>query len=329
MFGPHYCGEITERDNLLVHTSNNVYRDDLTAGYRQGLGFESVARLLVMCSSNLRFLEFEMPPFDITQENAELAGLLDRIKRMVHKFNLPNLRHLSLKNTSTGRIPEDCVSDIIKELPLLESLSCNRLMRSRMEPSDSAHPFKWHLAQLSRLSKLELSQCDNIDETWALESWPRTITSLRLVQCNRLTLGQAFKLIESFAPNLKQLELDLAIRSLPSAPHSAPPSFPPIKLPELTSFSINGQQESCNPLTSFLESKRLRHLEYMSCPQDLVGTLCQLVCASTWPHLTTVHLDHEKWDTDSNWDMWLDLERMRTFCEERNIGIKVENFETF
>ncbi|EGF98699.1 uncharacterized protein MELLADRAFT_69086 [Melampsora larici-populina 98AG31] len=140
----------------------------------------------------------------------ELIPLLSSLKQLRH-LTLDDGQKITVRNGHEYfklRIVNGLTSEIVASLPLLESFNCQAITASGDQQKLGNSSFGFNLSQLKSLSHLTLWDIKDVDVTWCLFDWPRTITKLVIQECVNLSLSSAHRLINHITPCLTMLTLE-------------------------------------------------------------------------------------------------------------------------
>lgn len=314
---------IIERDNLLVGQTVSL---DATISGRAGLSYLNTVKVLVSCS-NLKKIHVRLPDHEQSDMHApNFHLLLTRLGGLLSRFN--GLRMISLQEYPHHWIPDRYIALIVKDLPLLESLWFKKLSQSEADPS--VHSLQWHLAQLSHLSELSVENYAGVDSSWCLESWPKTLTKLTLMRCNRLSLPALHQLIVCMAPRLEELNLLIG----PVDPAGMQqcceeygtdwPEKIKFNLPALTSLVLSGALE-LPLLENFRDCLNLSRIDYRYIQAEEWHLTEAITSGLIWPKLTSLKLESIQ-PTETDWDSCLMMFKVRRYCVEAGIEFSYTPF---
>lgn len=309
-------------DNLTMYASKEAAP---ARGIRRGLSPVSLVNILLMCPK-VRSLEIIIPRQPNPSKNVPLSGVLvGHLRQIISR--LTTLRSLSIHNNSGGRLPEEVIFDIIDQLPLLESLDCGNLVGSSMRSEPTHQALEYHVASLRHLTHLSLHHYPGLARAWLLYPLSNSIRVLELDVSSKLTLPEAYHVLSGSKPQLSRLSLSLrspkpnqivnsSINNQFGADWADQNQF---QLPALTSLKLKNRT-SWGMLSSFKSCRKLQSIEYENLPVAEWGSICDLVCAGTWPELKSLDLTGPQTYNLADWDICMVQLKLQRFCEECEIS---------
>lgn len=277
-------------DNTIVPPIN-LAREKLATRPPQSLGPQTVSAVLSLCPK-VHSLSLTCPHRpDVQHVSRHSINLQAQLVKLISSF--ARLQHLEIECRKSCRVHEDTICHVIKNLPLLESLYCSSIVRGTA--TEAGPVFVKHLAELPRLTRLQLVNVACVDDNLRSCSGLMNLVELEIIFCINLTITQAPKAISTFAPNLTRLELRLVeTEGKPSTFWENQDSFDPMihcfDLPALTTLRISNDSKY-ELFGSFKNSHRLRWLNYTGLRPPQWPVFAQLVYASTWPVLRYMKLE--------------------------------------
>ncbi|KAG0145222.1 hypothetical protein CROQUDRAFT_133851 [Cronartium quercuum f. sp. fusiforme G11] len=247
---------------------------------REPLSAQSATRLVVLCP-NLQSLTLHLPPIEIDRHAGRAKYNLQTVLLSLVP-HLTGLEHLAIDQTGPLPMPDQCMSKVIRQLPLLRSLSLSNLVSSpQNRDSDS---FGWALSRLQHLNQLHLFFVNSAHKSWCDYPWPKSIQELRLERCGVLSPIDTYQLIQSMAPNVIRLALGYGFDS--EVERGFEHRF---DLPELSELTLDVRAPP--ELTiCFKNCHQLRRLKYNRPTMADWDILNELVPSSTWPNLRHIDL---------------------------------------
>ncbi|EGG04988.1 uncharacterized protein MELLADRAFT_108015 [Melampsora larici-populina 98AG31] len=198
--------------------------------------------------------------------------------------SLQQLTHLSFGSQTL--ISKEFPSKVVDNLPLLESLTV--CISTSPDGDDS---FGFNLSKLKYLSRLTLWFNGDIDETWCLYNWPRTITHLEMYNCDKLMPSAALRITHHIAPYVTNLMLrfyckeDGTWEDDPSwNPHS------PLSFPNLTHLALGSG--NANLLDSFRDCISLGSLDWTYWTSEHCISLNKTLSDARWPRLKKLEINN-------------------------------------
>ncbi|EGG02727.1 uncharacterized protein MELLADRAFT_91153 [Melampsora larici-populina 98AG31] len=201
--------DLTNIENEELSTLERSHQDNTSAGRsyfvdmsRQGIGVRSIKKIFRACPC-LASVAIDIPDYS---DEPDLFGSI--ISGLKWSFGLvPQLQHLTLRDSECAKLPGVFVIDIHNHIPSLVSLE---IIDFKFGPTASTEKsLGWKLAQHRNLRKLRLENVTCEDQTWTLNSWPQRLTTLDLEYCPGLTPGMVQKLLSGSAPFLTTLQITL------------------------------------------------------------------------------------------------------------------------
>lgn len=269
-------------DNACI-LAPHEYEKDMTCipfphNQLQPISPETAIKLIKLCP-NLRTLKICLPAIDLRGKagTRSQTNLENCVLKLIS--GLSGLIKLEIKNSEPLRMPEQSMSKIITQLPLLQSVYLNRLSTSPRVSSDNSLGLQ--LSGLSHLTELRLKDVDAVNLEWCQLKWSQSIKQLRLEGCRNLTPQDTCRLIKIMAPNIVHLRLCVFPGQLEMNPSWTGLRF---QLPSLTDLIIN-TYGSFDKTVSFSDCQNLQRLKYLDASRFDWLALNELVPKPTWPHL--------------------------------------------
>ncbi|EGG08461.1 uncharacterized protein MELLADRAFT_71407 [Melampsora larici-populina 98AG31] len=303
------------------------------------------------------FQDFNFKGFEVDRVNFTFDNIikkhLDHVKWI--KWNVPKqmpnlsvepisrltgLTHLCLTSSpmvlDKHSYTERFIVDLISKLPRLQSFTCSEIVATHPNPwdgtkdgPDSHSPLGIHLASLTDLTELELEEVQCLDASWNQHKWSCSLTSLSLIDCERVSASVLHGLVNLFKSSLTTLifyNVDLhyrpTLKSQSILEDIKNDNFK-FELPGLTTLEIS----SCLPLQflkSFRHSKNLSWLLISDNTfyknQDL-GDIIQL---QLWPNLKTFEIKN-----GSPFLSYREVEELKVVCQQHTIELVVDSFFYF
>ncbi|EGG00043.1 uncharacterized protein MELLADRAFT_118148 [Melampsora larici-populina 98AG31] len=257
---------------------------------------------------------------DVGRTDAFLSDLVPLLS------SLKQLQHLKLHDEYGKTIMTDFPAKVVGSLPLLKSLIIRARTSSGNQQTVGDASLGYNLSKLKYLSRLELWANEDIDETWCLYDWPRTITHLRLIRCRSLSFSSALRVIRHISPYLTTLELDFTNDQDDDGfdidPNWDPQSHP--VFPSLTYLDLSTHEP--RSLLSFQECKTLLHLKWHFNTLDHIRSLDGILRKATWPYLKelSIRFGPAARSSDVQNQEWADqLVAIATFCKQHNVKSKM------
>lgn len=188
----------------------------------------------------------------------------------------------------------------------------------------------WNLSQLQNLSELCLRECDEVNGSWSHYPWPQKLTILQLEDCSNLSIPDAFRLVISSAPGVRQLMLNFSdqgtgtwLGQSNSEFHSTWTSKHTLELPDLIDLVLQNPS-GFELLRGFENCSKLRSIKYTNVPCKEWGSIQKLLCHSSWPNLISINLDNPQMYDQTDWEIVQQICNHKGFCERSNIKLSHE-----
>lgn len=302
------------------HGDNDPFHDnlelDFESEYIESLSSKNIKLLINRCPNlSTLTIEYDYKRYDEGRTEAfflELVSLLSSLKQFRH------LHVLGDPIKFMNKFPSQAVAS----LPLLESLTCGGVTVSRHRKELGEESFGSSLSKLRYLSQLHLYRFEDIDESWCLHDWPRTITDLTFRQCDTLSLNTAYQIIRHIAPHLTRLELDYKKDNSPwGSDHSWNPRLSLI-LPSLIDLKLSSQNP--NLLLNFRDCKSLRSLQWTYRTMEHLQSLNEILSQAPWPQLKKLDVApcHRLYSTRVPM-LQAQLRKVVKYCEQANMKANV------
>lgn len=295
---------LTENDDINTSPYQAPTTFERPSEYQRPSGLSPVAvtRILSQCP-RLHTLKINCPEsWSKYSESQRTPALQTRLSNLL--FNLQGLRHLDLdcrpsNQVFSGATPiyDHVLAKILERLPLLESLSCGFIQRSR--GGKGAQYFARSVFELKYLKCLRLKAVACLDGLWkSVEEHDglRNLTELAIVDCKGFTILHAHKLIKPLACHLRQLELKFekinhsssisrqACRSVDFLSQANTPLDLNFKLPHLVDLKL-WESEPYALAYFFQDCKALRRLSYSGLSPSTWTAFAMIFASSAWPEL--------------------------------------------
>ncbi|EGG05862.1 uncharacterized protein MELLADRAFT_63861 [Melampsora larici-populina 98AG31] len=214
--------------------------------------------------------------------------------------NLKNFRHLKFKDGNLDACMKEFPSKLADGLPLLESLDFMGFRGFGDDGKIGDGSFGSHLSKLKHLSQLHLSHISDLNESWCVYEWPRTITDLAIDHCGHFSPISAYLLVHSIAPEVKKLALRFVQRNDeecwkidPIGDHQCR-----FSLPFLTDLELSTKNP--NSLRSFQDCISITNLRWDYRTSAHCQTLNDILFQATWPHLKKLMVVDHTWIFGAN-----------------------------
>ncbi|EGG12541.1 uncharacterized protein MELLADRAFT_58290 [Melampsora larici-populina 98AG31] len=275
-------------DNLVCKESHDDIEEQISP--------ENVRALLDRCP-NLSTLKIS---YECAEDNEDEGGttafLLDLIPLLT---SLKHLRKFTLNDVHDQITLNDFPLKLVCALPLLESLTWRGLSDQRNLGDGS---FGFNLSKLKFLSQLHLARVDNVDESWCLHDWPKTITDLSFWDCGGVSPSSAHRIVHHIAPCVTKLQL----RSSNIFGHDTwaidSNWYPQLRfsLPLLADLEICAR--STQSLNSFRDCNSISCLRWPFWSSDHCRSLKSTLLQGPWPQLKKVVSKRQLWHELPNYD---------------------------
>lgn len=272
------------------------------------------ARDLIARCPNLSTLKFD----SLHEEDGDDAGGMENfLSDLVPLISsLKQLQHLHIMNFNL-ELWKDFPSKVVGSLPLLQTFIIQSPTTSEDQQQIGEGSFGYRLSKLKYLSWLDVRFNSNVDESWCLYDWPKTITQLAIGDCG-LTPSSAHRVIQHIAPYVTKLELDFFLDRDLYASWNPESHF---SLPFLTDLNITTQR--IHLLVSFRYCKSLSRLCWTCWKLGDLKTLMKLILEGTWPQLkkleVEVFVDAEVEPPPRKQEMDDQIASLEKCCEQLNV----------
>lgn len=273
-------GEFAQYD----HFYDNLFLEHKSSA--EGISPKNVKALINRCP-NLLELDIYCEYGDIYYGDGTERFLLELIPLV---SSLKQLRHFGLFYDQCKTIMKEFPSKAVSSLPGLESLVIQVPVASKDQQTLCDDSFGYNLSKLKHLSHLNLWHNQDINQSWCLYKWPRTIVDLSICNCGDLSPTSAYQIIHHIAPYLTSLTLYFAYQEGDDSGEIKPSqdSESRLSLPFLTDLHLETQ--IAHSLTSFQDCKSLQHLEWTCRTLEHFRTLKTILLKATWPQLKTLEV---------------------------------------
>lgn len=257
-----------------------------------------------------------------TPEEFYLEAFQTRLRLLARR--LGNLRQFTLEQFYGSSIYTRCLLEFLKSFPLLKSLSFS-WMKCR-SPAQGAGFLK-SLTQIQQLTHLSLSYIDPHFALWDAGTGLPNLISLELTYTYHGSIrpDQAGSFINTFAPNITSLRLDLA--SYYNSEDSRPSHL--FVLPALTNLKVQ-HFHRCDFFLSFSGCANLRKFNYINIEASRYPTFSKFIIgsAANFPHLESISIRISSFRPSDD-DLLADREALHNFCFRREISLEISLNELF
>ncbi|KAH9808014.1 hypothetical protein DFH28DRAFT_1088354 [Melampsora americana] len=239
---------------------------------------KNVRNLIHRCP-NLSMLEFR---YHVEEQDEDKGGTEAFFVDLLPLLStLKKLQHLALESQTTRM--RELPSKVVANLPLLESLML-RVASPEAQHKTGDSSIGFNLSKHKHLSRLEIWYNKDIDESWCLYDWSRTIRHLEIHNCRDLLPSSALRIIQHISPYLTNLKLCYFCE--PDGTWGLDPSW---NLHTFISLPFLSHLELCsgnpNLLVSFQDCRSLCCLDWTYWTSEHCRSLYRILTEASWPHL--------------------------------------------
>lgn len=276
---------------------------------------EAIFSILRLCPN---VVEIDMDMY-VPAANSPTAQLAEYVRN-----NLEGLTDLALTATgehSFARLPENEVVEMISKKPKLVGFTADGVERVAAGVFQNA--LGRHLSQLPRLTRLDFTEANCVDDEWADLDWKAGIELLALDECERITAKGLHALCHRFSSTLRNLTLDRVPR-LDGSPESRAAvdgmslAKNRYRLPKLEGLSLTSGEIPIAFIRSFAECASLKHLDLGDLPDIEASEIEAIVSDKVFPLLEKIRITNDATFSTS------EIESLELFCHSRGVEVEVE-----
>lgn len=287
------------------------------------LSLKTMADVLKHCP-NLRELILNYP--GVPADHSE-AKCLPSFKRQLISImaSVPKLEKFELECFGTRSVDVDCMVQVLKQLPLLESFAC--FIIGQGNAKNGRGKLLECLAGLPHLNDIYLNEVrDDLSGRWDPSYICPKAKSLGIIRCQGSSLLDMPKNISVFTPNLTKLQIDFNLAPIPNEDPTSESAYQPDRnreqvfcLPHLELLAL--RYDCCYDfIRSFEDCKNLRHLEFAGPRLNQLDSFSALVRTPTWPKLKYLKYDNRGGDdTHKNAKRAADL--LKQYCNRNDVEL--------
>lgn len=227
--------------------------------------------------------------FDYNEQEEEIGGIAAFVIDLLPRLSsLQQLRHLELLDEDGETINNGFMSNLVDNLPLLKSFVYKGFRRFRDQQRFGDVPLGSNLSKLKHLSRLNLSDIDDINEDWCLYDWSGTITDLTIHTRWSFLPSSAHRIIHHIAPRLKKLEICFPYKETDDVGETDRAWNPErrFSLPFLTELILSSWNTDF--LDSFQNCHSISHLDWTYRSLEHCQSLNENLLKASWTQLTTL-----------------------------------------